>query len=158
MLGCGSPPNPACGGLATAIDGTPATWAGTTFISTLDASGASPPGTYRPTRPTGTSRCSTTAPGASSTRTGTLAASASATLRRRSMASVNAARTSGASPAAASAKACAGTRKLSGTTWSKRSEYSASAASPRSATAWTIGRTCATAASTSNSARGRTPR
>jgi hypothetical protein len=29
----------------SAIERTPATWAGTTFISTLDTSGARPPGT-----------------------------------------------------------------------------------------------------------------
>jgi hypothetical protein len=35
MCGCGSPVS-FCGGLVTAIDSTPATWAGTTFITTLD--------------------------------------------------------------------------------------------------------------------------
>jgi hypothetical protein len=45
MLGCGNPPNSRCGGDATAIDATPASWAGTRFMITLDASGASPPGT-----------------------------------------------------------------------------------------------------------------
>ena len=32
--GCGSPPYAACGGDATAISPTPATWAGTTFMTT----------------------------------------------------------------------------------------------------------------------------
>src|SRR6478735_12627772 len=59
IVGCGRPLNSACGGEASAIDRTPATCAGTTFISTLDTSGASPPGTYSPTRPTGTLRCTT---------------------------------------------------------------------------------------------------
>ena len=45
MLGCGRPPNSFCGGEATAMDGTPATWAGTTFMMTLEARGARPPGT-----------------------------------------------------------------------------------------------------------------
>ena len=45
MLGCGSPPYSRCGGEASAIEATPATWAGTTFMITLEASGASPPGT-----------------------------------------------------------------------------------------------------------------
>ncbi len=43
--GCGSPPNSRCGGEATAIERQPATWAGTTFMTTLEASGARPPGT-----------------------------------------------------------------------------------------------------------------
>ena len=34
-MGCGSPPKSFWGGEATANDGTPATWAGTTFITTL---------------------------------------------------------------------------------------------------------------------------
>src|SRR6478609_3347550 len=63
FVGCTAPPNSRCGGLASAIDSTPAVWAGTTFISTLETSGARPPGTYRPTRPTGTLRCVTRAPG-----------------------------------------------------------------------------------------------
>ena len=44
-FGCGSPPNSRCGGEASAIEGTPATCAGTTFMITLEASGARPPGT-----------------------------------------------------------------------------------------------------------------
>ena len=46
---------------------TPATCAGITFISTLDGSGARPPGTYRPTRPTGRCRRVTVPPGTTST-------------------------------------------------------------------------------------------
>ena len=50
IVGCGRPgphsPKPVVwGGLARAIEPTPATWAGTTFISTLETSGARPPGT-----------------------------------------------------------------------------------------------------------------
>jgi hypothetical protein len=41
----GRPPSSRRGGVATAMLDTPATWAGITFISTLDGSGASPPGT-----------------------------------------------------------------------------------------------------------------
>src|SRR5689334_18963064 len=55
-VGCGSPPNSFCGGEATASEGTPATCAGTTFMTTDEASGARPPGTYSPTRCTGTNR------------------------------------------------------------------------------------------------------
>ena len=36
MVGCTAPPNAACGGLARAIEPTPATCAGTAFITTLD--------------------------------------------------------------------------------------------------------------------------
>jgi hypothetical protein len=35
-VGWGSPPCSACGGEASTIDPTPAAWAGTTFITTLD--------------------------------------------------------------------------------------------------------------------------
>ena len=45
MDGCGQPEWSRCGGEASAIEATPATWAGTTFMITLEASGASPPGT-----------------------------------------------------------------------------------------------------------------
>ena len=45
IVGSGSPPWARCGGLASAIDRTPATCAGTTFITTLETSGARPPGT-----------------------------------------------------------------------------------------------------------------
>ena len=40
-----SPKGARRGGLVSAIEPTPATWAGTTFITTLETSGASPPGT-----------------------------------------------------------------------------------------------------------------
>ena len=45
IVGWTEPPKSFCGGLDSAIDRTPAVWAGTTFISTLETSGARPPGT-----------------------------------------------------------------------------------------------------------------
>ncbi len=45
MVGCGSPWNSFCGGEASAMLRTPASCAGTAFITTEEASGASPPGT-----------------------------------------------------------------------------------------------------------------
>ncbi len=48
IVGCGRPPNAACGGDATTSDSTPAACAGTTFITTDDGYTALPPGTYRP--------------------------------------------------------------------------------------------------------------
>src|ERR1700728_1000459 len=70
IVGCGRPLNRselpvACGGLATTSEPTPAACAGTTFITTLDGYTAFPPGTYRPTRSTGTHRSVTVAPGPS---------------------------------------------------------------------------------------------
>ena len=43
IVGCGSPVP--FGEDVSAMDSTPATWAGTTFITTLETSGAMPPGT-----------------------------------------------------------------------------------------------------------------
>src|SRR4029453_7691106 len=63
MVGSGRPWLDCCGGLATTSDATPASWAGTTFITTVEASAARPPGTYRPTRVTGTHRSVTVPPG-----------------------------------------------------------------------------------------------
>src|SRR5262245_14580574 len=88
-VGCGKPPYSFCGGDATASDSTPATWAGTTFMTTLDASGARPPGTYSPTRPTGTSRCVTRPPGAGVDTT-SVPRSSSLTARTRRIDSSNA--------------------------------------------------------------------
>src|SRR6516165_5868670 len=65
IVGCGSPPKRACGGVATTRDPTPAIWAGTTFITTLDGYTALPPGTYSPTLATATQRSVTVAPGPS---------------------------------------------------------------------------------------------
>ena len=130
MLGCGSPSNSTCGGEATAIEATPATWAGTTFMITLEARAARPPGTYRPTRPTGIIRWVTTAPGASSTVVAGSPSSAALTRRRRSMATSKAARTSGSSCSTAAASSAAGTRNSSGTTWSNRSDQCRRALDP----------------------------
>src|SRR5204863_2876645 len=67
------------------------------------------------------------------------------------------ARTSGASPASAASRACRGTRVVARSTPSKRAVYSRTASAPRPRTPSQIGRTSATAASTSVAARGRTP-
>src|SRR4051812_11357257 len=66
IVGCGRPPDSARGDDVSAIDPTPATCAGTTFITTLDTSGATPPGTYSPTRSTGTISLVTVPPGTTS--------------------------------------------------------------------------------------------
>src|SRR3954454_1263811 len=67
IVGLGRPTNPGgfsrCAGLVTATEPTPASWAGTTFMTTLLGYTARPPGTYRPTRPTGTQRWVTVPPG-----------------------------------------------------------------------------------------------
>src|ERR1043165_5351005 len=63
IVGCGSPPWSACGGEETAREADPASWAGTTFMTTLEGYTARPPGTYRPTRSTGTQRSVTVPPG-----------------------------------------------------------------------------------------------
>ena len=45
MLGWGRAPNSFCGGEQTIREATPAVWAGTTFMTTLEGYTASPPGT-----------------------------------------------------------------------------------------------------------------
>ena len=147
MLGCGSPSNSTCGGEATAIEATPATWAGTTFMITLEASGGEPAGHVQtdPVRP-GSSAGSPTAPGASSTVVAVSPSSAALTRRRRSMATSKAARTSGSSCSTAAASSAAGTRNSSGTTWSNRSDQCRRALTPRTATSSQMGRTTSTAA------------
>ena len=45
IVGWMRPPKAACAGEASAIERTPATWAGTTFMTTLDGYTALPPGT-----------------------------------------------------------------------------------------------------------------
>ena len=94
------------------MEGTPATLAGTTFMITLEASGANPPGTYKPTRLTGIMRRRTTAPGATLTSPPLSPSSVSLTRRRRSIAVANAFRRSGWSRAAAVSNAVVGTRKV----------------------------------------------
>src|SRR5947209_17966321 len=69
IVGCGRPPNSFCAGEKTAIDATPATCAGTTFMTTLDGYTARPPGTYSPTRRTGIQRSVTVPPGTTCTST-----------------------------------------------------------------------------------------
>src|SRR5215213_3020777 len=107
--GCGSPPCPACGGEASASDSTPATCAGTTFITTLDGYATRPPGTYRPTRRTGTQRSVTVVPAASCTVSSVRRCTSCTALVRR-IASSSAARTAGSSAASACSSASAGTR------------------------------------------------
>src|SRR6202012_2624377 len=147
----------ACGGLATTSEPTPAACAGTTFITTLDGYTAFPPGTYRPTRSTGTHRSVTVAPGPSVVVTSDRRWSA-CTARVRSIATSSAARTSLARPASAASNSAAGTRTLGGRTPSNDSPYSSAASAPRWATASTIGGTDGSAASTSTPPRGNAAR
>ena len=98
----------------------------------------------------------TCAPGATLTSVVVGPSSASLTSRRRAIAVSKADRRVGSSRSAASRITAAGTRNSAGTTPSKRWEYSASAAAPRSATPAQIGRTASVAAATSNAARGTT--
>ena len=58
------------GGVHSTIWGHPATRAGTASISTVEKSGADPPGMYSPTRRIGTARCRQRTPGVVSTSTG----------------------------------------------------------------------------------------
>ena len=76
---------------------------------TLDASGANPPGTYKPTRLTGIMRRRTTAPGATLTSPPLSPSSVSQTRRRRSIAVAKAFRRSGCSRVAAVSNAVLGT-------------------------------------------------
>ena len=57
-----------CGGVHTTTCGQPASRAGTPSISSVLNNGAEPPGTYRPTRCTGTARRLQATPGMVSTR------------------------------------------------------------------------------------------
>ena len=153
IVGCGRPPNSFCGGEASTISCTPATCAGTTFITTELGSTARPPGTYRPTRRTGTQRWVTVPPGTTSTRSSGRRW-AESTARTRAIASSRAVRIAGSRSARACSVAAAGTRRCSGRIPSKRSEARRTASAPRVATSSTTGRTAAAAASTSSSARG----
>src|SRR5581483_4463132 len=90
--------------------------------------------------------------------TGRSAGSCAAWTRRvRLTASSRAFLTSGLSPARASSRACRGTTVVARSTPSKRAVYSRTASAPRFFTSSQSGRICATAASTSVEARGRTP-
>jgi hypothetical protein len=141
----------------SAIDETPATCAGTTFMTTLDTNGAMPPGTYSPTRSTGTIRWVTVAPGATSVTT-SCSSSARQVARSLRIDSSRADRTSGSSAVSASSMACWGTTISACSTPSNFRENSVIASTPRSRTASQIGRTTWVAASTSKSARGRAAR
>src|SRR3954469_19094269 len=77
IVGWARPSGP--GGAQTASSSTPAVWAVTAHIATVDGYGARPPGTYAAARRTGTSAISTTCRSGSSTRTGLLRSAASAT-------------------------------------------------------------------------------
>ena len=114
IVGCGRPPWSFCGDEVSAIEPTPATWAGTTFMTTLETRGATPPGTYSPTRPTGTIRCVTVA--SPYLVTASVSRSASQEARSRRIDSSSAARTSGSSAASASVSASRGTVMSSRTT------------------------------------------
>ena len=113
IVGCGRPLKgpafPACGGLAITSESTPAVCAGTTFITTLDGYTALPPGTYSPTRSTGTQRSVTVAPGANVVVVSVRRWSA-CTARARSIATSSAARTSESSSVSAAVNRSAGTR------------------------------------------------
>src|SRR6201999_895631 len=102
---------------------TPATCAGTTFITTLDGYTALPPGTYSPTRSTGTQRSVTVAPAPSVVVT-SVRRWAAWTARVRSIITRSASRTSGASPVRAASSAAAGTRTAPGRTPSNDAPYS----------------------------------
>ena len=142
MVGCGQPSLSVCGGLTTAMDSTPATLAGTTFITTLDGYTARPPGTYNPTRRTGRHVCRTMAPGPSSVTP--LAGNWSLCTRVvRSMAVSSALRTSGSRACSAAAITSAGTRNDAGRIPSKRSPAASTASAPPWRT-WSM--MCATAA------------
>src|SRR5947207_7372200 len=150
--GCGRPVS-FCGGLATARDSTPATWAGTTFMTTDDGYTASPPGTYRPTRATGRQRWVTVPPGTTVVVTSSRRW-AVCTVRARAIDSVSAARTVSSSAAPAAWISATGTRNAPSATPSKRSVASRTAGAPCSRIASTTGRTASIAAATSSAARG----
>src|SRR3954451_15476194 len=152
--GSGIPPWSRCGGEATAIDSTPAICAGTTFMTTLDSNGASPPGTYRPTRRTGSQRSVTVPPGTTCVVTSVRRWSA-CTLRTRTMASSSAARSVGSHSARARSRAACGTAKSSRSTPSSRAVISRTAWAPRIRTSSQRGRTVASTESMSVAARGR---
>jgi hypothetical protein len=139
--------------VATAIDCTPAICAGTTFMTTELSSGARPPGTYSPTRRTGTQRSVTLPPGTTSVVTSVRRWSA-CTLRTRAIDSSSAARSGGSIPASAASSADCGTAKSSRSTPSSRAVISRTACAPRSLTSWQIGRTVASTESMSVAARG----
>ena len=146
MAGAGRPPLSRRGGEATAIWPTPATCAGTTFMTTEEGSGTVPAGTYTPARSTATYRSVTCAPSPIEV-TWSAGRCASCTGRTRRIISSSAALRSGLRAARASVSACAGTRLVGRSTPSKRAVYSRTAAAPRSRTSSQTGRICSRAAS-----------
>src|ERR1700749_828668 len=155
--GWGRPPWSAWGGEGTATDPTPATRGGTTFMTTEEGEGTSPPGTYTPARLTGTYRAVTVRPSAGDTVFSAGGSWASWTRRARRAAPSRARATAGSSALSAASRASGGTRVVSRSTPSKRAGYSRTAAAPRWRTSSHTGRICSAAAATSRVARGRTP-
>src|SRR3954468_13947524 len=154
--GSGRPPWSRCGGEATAIEPTPAICAGTTFITTLESSGANPPGTYSPTRRTGSQRSVTVPPGTTWVVTSVRRWSA-CTFRTRAIDSSSATRRVGSHSARARSSAAWGTAKSSRSTPSSRAVISRTAWAPRSRTSSQSGRTVARTESMSVAARGSRP-
>jgi hypothetical protein len=153
MVGWMLPSNCRCAGEASATDDTLATWAGTTFITTLEKYAALPPGTYKPTRATGLQRWTTSAPGP---RVVTLGVGnwASEAARTRTIASSSASRTGTLRARTAAEISATSSRTRDGRTPSSRSAWSRSATSPRSRTSEMRSRATAVAAETSVSERG----
>src|SRR3954449_11142653 len=154
--GSGIPPWSRCGGEATAIDSTPAICAGTTFMTTRDSNGARPPGTYRPTRRTGSQRSVTVPPGTTWVVTSVRRWSA-CTFRTREIDSSSAARSVGSLSARARSRAARGTAKSGRSTPSSRAVISRTAWAPRIRTSSHSGRTVASTESMSVAARGSRP-
>ena len=90
---------------------TPATWAGTTPMMALDGYAARPPGTYSPTRPTGTWRVATIWPWGSTSRVAA-GIEAAAVCRRLAASSWIASRTVGATSPRADSSSDWGTRRV----------------------------------------------
>src|SRR4051812_48529564 len=138
------------------MDSTPAICAGTTFMTTLDSRGASPPGTYRPTRRTGIHRSVTVPPGTTWVVTSVRRWSA-CTRRTRAIASSSAARRVASHSASARSSSSCGTAKVARSTPSSRAVISRTACAPRSRTSSQSGRTVASTESMSVAARGSRP-
>ena len=138
-----------------ANDSTPATKAGITFMTTELGYATSPPGTYSPTRCTGTHFSMTSAP-ALTLITASVRRCASCTNRARRAASSTASRTCGSIAASAASSAACGTRVVVSSTPSKRAVASMTAAKPRSRMSSKSGVTIETALLISKAALGRT--
>src|SRR4051812_33081707 len=125
-------------------------------MTTLDSSGASPPGTYSPTRRTGTQRSVTVPPGTTCVVTSVRRWSA-CTFRTREIDSSSAARSVGSHSARARSSSARGTAKSSRSTPSSRAVISRTAWAPRRRTSSQSGRTVASTESMSVAARGSRP-